>query len=277
MVHTKKFTVTALVLALLGCGGGGGPAISPAEAGPVCEQTLRSWSVTADRSLNNTAWGWSRVQEPVRLGRQSQRFEVRPGDCASDPGWSDCAQDRERSEMTVNQVVMPNTQQSVSWSVYLEPGFQDSARVKTTLGQLHQRAWFKNGPLLQFELWNGQYQMCIHRLTGDISAPVDRCEYWPLATLSDMQGRWTDVQFEIDTSIRTGWLKVWVNGQIKADIKTPVVVWDPTNFYFKYGVYRSFVSRQGAPMPTQIAYFDEVRMAPRAGLIAPQCNTNPVD
>jgi hypothetical protein len=92
-----------------------------------------------------------------------------------------------------------------------------------------------------------------------------------------MQGRWTDVQFEIDTSSRTGWLKVWVNGRIKADIKTPVVVWDPTNFYFKYGIYRSFVSRHGGPMPTQVAYFDEVKIATKVSQIDLRCAVPAVD
>ena len=92
-----------------------------------------------------------------------------------------------------------------------------------------------------------------------------------------MQGKWTDVQFEIDTSSRTGKLKVWVNGQVKADIASPVVTWDPDYFYFKYGIYRSFVSRHGAPMPTHIAYFDEVRIANRVSQIDLRCPIPAVD
>ena len=272
-----KFTIVALAIALQACGGGGGSAISEAEAAPACETTNRSWATTGRRSLSDTAWGWASVVTPVRLGTRAQRYEVRAGDCSADATWSDCQQDRERSEWVTDAQIRPASQTAISWSVYLEPGFKDSPTVKTTLGQLHQKAWFKNGPLLQFELWNGQYQMCIHRLTGDINNVVDKCEYWPLATLTDMQGKWTDVQFEIDTSSRTGKLKVWVNGQVKADIKTPVVTWDPDYFYFKYGIYRSFVSRHGAPMPTQVAYFDEVRMANRVSQIDLRCPIPAVD
>ena len=272
-----KFTIMALAIALQACGGGGGSAISEAEAAPTCETTNRSWATTGRRSLSDTAWGWAPVTTPVRLGTRAQRYEVRAGDCSADATWSDCQQDRERSEWVVDGRILTNSQTAISWSVYLEPGFQDSPTVKTTLGQLHQKAWFKNGPLLQFELWNGQYQMCIHRLTGDINNVVDKCEYWPLAKLSDMQGKWTDVQFEIDTSSRTGKLKVWVNGQVKADIASPVVTWDPDYFYFKYGIYRSFVSRHGAPMPTQVAYFDEVRIANRVSQIDLRCPIPAVD
>jgi len=273
----SKQSLISLAVLIAGCGGSGAGVEDLQAQTLVCEPTTATYRTQGTRSLSTTAWGWQQVTEPRRRGSLSQRFEVRPGDCAVDPGWSDCANDRERSEITVRENIRPSSRVSVAWSLYLANQFEDSPKVKTTLGQLHQRAWFKNGPLLQFELWNGQYQMCIHRLSGDINNPQDRCEYFPLATLTDMRGQWTDVQFEADLSSRTGWVKVWVNGQLKVNSQQPAVVWDPTNFYFKYGVYRSFVSRHGAPMPTQIAYFDEVRQAPRAGLIAAQCNTNPVD
>ena len=242
-----------------------------------CEQQTQSWATTGKRSLNDKPWGWSQVETPVRLGKVSQRFEVRAGDCAADNRWDDCAQDRERSEWVVNGQITPNSQKAFSWSIYLDPEFKDSPIVKTTLGQLHQEAWFKNGPLLQFELWNGQYQMCIHRLSGDINNATDKCEYWPLAKLSDMKGKWTDIKFYLDSNSRTGSLKVWVNEKVKADIKTPVVTWDPNYFYFKYGIYRTFVSNHGGPMPTQIAYFDEVRIANKISQVNLSCPMIPVD
>jgi hypothetical protein len=53
---------------------------------------------------------------------------------------------------------------------------------------------------------------------------------------------------------------VWVNGQLKADIKGPNTI-NTTPVYFKYGIYRSFVSRV-QNRPTQVLYFDEVRKGP---------------
>ena len=244
---------------------------------PICEQQTKSWGTSGKRSLNDKPWGWSQVETPIRLGKVSQRFEVRAGDCTGDIRWDDCAQDRERSEWVDDAHILPNSQKAISWSIYLDTEFKDSPIVKTTLGQLHQDAWFKNGPLLQFELWGGQYQMCIHRLSGNINNAIDKCEYWPLAKLSDMKGRWTDIRFYLDSSSQTGSLKVWVNEKVKADIKTPVVTWDPNYFYFKYGIYRSFVSRHGSPMPTQIAYFDEVRIANKISQVNLSCPLIPVD
>ena len=37
---------------------------------------------------------------PVRAGKKSIRFEVKPGDCGYDDGWSDCKKDRERHELS---------------------------------------------------------------------------------------------------------------------------------------------------------------------------------
>jgi transposase-like protein len=34
----------------------------------------------------------------------------------------------------------------------------------------------------------------------------------------------------------------------------------PQDYYVKYGLYRSFVSRHSGPMPTQVAFYDEVRI-----------------
>ena len=36
---------------------------------------------------------------PVRAGDKSIRFEVRPGDCGYNDGWSDCKKDRERQKI----------------------------------------------------------------------------------------------------------------------------------------------------------------------------------
>ena len=43
----------------------------------------------------------SAPEHPVRYGKKSERFEVRPGDCSRSKGgsWDDCKEDRERSEL----------------------------------------------------------------------------------------------------------------------------------------------------------------------------------
>ena len=54
------------------------------------------------RSLNNTSYGYNIIKDFTGTAPTEyiEVFDVRPGDCASDTGWSDCKQDRERSELS---------------------------------------------------------------------------------------------------------------------------------------------------------------------------------
>lgn len=125
-----------------------------------------SGSLPVDRSLNTTSWGYKLVSapEPVRAGEKSQRFEVRKGDCGQDQGWSDCNYDRERSEVLVRNLIYPKTDMWFSWSLFIPQDFKSGAKVKTTVGQIHQRGIVRVGenstaggfpsfpPLLQIDI-----------------------------------------------------------------------------------------------------------------------------
>ena len=56
-----------------------------------------------NRSLNDKKHGYAISSDVARAGKKSQRFEVRAGDCGEEIGWSDCANDRERSEIIVKK------------------------------------------------------------------------------------------------------------------------------------------------------------------------------
>lgn len=43
----------------------------------------------------NRRYGFSRVRGHTRLGKRSQRFEIRHGDCGGDKCWDDCTNDRQ--------------------------------------------------------------------------------------------------------------------------------------------------------------------------------------
>jgi hypothetical protein len=84
-------------------------------------------------------------------------------------------------------------------------------------------------------------------------------------------------------SKQDGFLEVYLNGKKKYDIRkdatllvkhhdkikqlkkdTDFIIFEPKDFFFKYGIYRSFISRYtnktGAGVPTQVLYYDEVRV-----------------
>ncbi|GAB4266013.1 MAG: hypothetical protein Kow0013_14770 [Pararhodobacter sp.] len=220
-----------------------------------------------ERSLSETPWGYGIVTAPTRAGAEAQRFEVRAGDCAANAGWDDCARDRERSEFRTAHEWAHGTEQWIGFSLFLPADFPSSPRVKTTLAQIHQTGGparvaggqTSHPPLMQMEVLGEIWRLTVHQ-PGRPNIHVD------LAPLPALRGVWSDVQIGYDS--RAGrHLEVWVNGTLRARVENWHTT-EPDRYYFKYGVYRSFVSRHGGPMPTQVALFDEVRLGPDRASVA---------
>lgn len=252
-----------------------------------CDVPWFNTGVAGRKSLNHYSHGWALSSEQVLKGSKAERFEVRPGDCGTDGTWSDCAMNRERSEILVEQPrIYPGETKFVSWNVYLPKDFEDSDKVKTTLGQIHSFGGPRGSagglpskpPLLQFDVFKGQYKMCWHKLSMVDGKLQDRCQWHDLKSLDNMRGSWTEVIIEVNTDTKQGYARVWVDGVNKVEISEPVATYRPEHFYLKYGIYRSFVSRQGGPMPTQVAYFDEVRIGSKLDHVSTQrCALKPVN
>lgn len=209
------------------------------------------------RSLNDKPWGHGLVDQnngPVFAGRTSERFEVRQGDCAAQPGWSDCAMDRERSEMSeLKPYTQMNSPTWYSWSVYFDPSWPDISPVTTTVGQFHQRN--QSAPAVLFVQKNGVYRMRIE--SAKALWPADK-QIYVLVNPKLLRNRWHNIVMNANWSTGAdGFIRVWVNGVLKVDIKGPTTV-NTTPVYFKYGIYRSFVSRV-PNRPRHIVYIDEVR------------------
>ena len=258
-----------------------------ANTAQACDLPWSNSGVMGRRSLNHLPHGWSLDSQQVLKGKRSERFEVRPGDCGQESGWNDCVMNRERSEILVEQPrIYPGETKFVSWNVYLPEDFEDSDKVKTTLGQIHSfggprgqaGGLLSKPPLLQFDVFKGRYQMCWHKLKMVDGQLQDRCQWHDLKSLNDMKGQWTEIIIEVNTDLNKGYAKVWVDRVIKVNIEEPVATYRPQHFYVKYGIYRSFVSRQGGPMPRQVAYFDEVRIGNKFDHVSTtRCNLKPVN
>ena len=240
----------AAILALTGCGG-----------------------LAVERSLNTKSWGYKKVlsPEPVRAGEKSQRFEVRKGDCSDDSGWNDCNMDRERSEIKVLNNFYPESDMWFSWSFYLPEDYKSAERVTTTIGQIHQRGVVGGltstaqgmpsfPPVLQFRTIGNSFGATYHRLIRNESTLVDKGEFEKITTVDALRGKWTDVVVHFRPTKENGILEIYINGKLERTIENSMLI-RPDNFYLKYGIYRSFVSKEHPNiMPTQIVYFDEVRM-----------------
>ena len=103
-------------------------------------------------------------------------------------------------------------------------------------------------------------QACLHILSGPADNVRDECRVFPLTTVNAMRGRWTDIMIYLDARDE-GEMEIYLNGQRRVST-TGFIRFVPREYYVKYGIYRSFLSRHGGPMPTQIAFYDEVRLEP---------------
>lgn len=218
------------------------------------------------RSLNDREWGISVVTAPVRAGRVSERFELRQGDCGAQPGWSDCAMDRERVEYSQLQPYIALGQEVwVSWSIMLDPQWQDLSPVTTTLGQFHHRD--SSTPALLFIQKDGRLSLRIESARSLYPGQDVR----PLLPLDALRGRWNDIVVQARfSSGPDGIVRVWVNGVKAVELLGPNTL-GTTPVFFKYGIYRSFVSR--VPVRARgVAYWDEVRSGPNRDSVDPRTN-----
>ncbi|MGX9856112.1 heparin lyase I family protein [Limimaricola variabilis] len=221
-----------------------------------------------ERSLNDTPHGFLRVSSPVRAGRTAQYFELRHGDCGADRWHSDCATDRERTEVWLpDNQWGPGTLQWIGYSIYLPPDFPGIDPLGTVAGQIHMQGGPTNmrgghpsqpGVLLM-DLNQSGYTACVIRLSGPRQAVQDDCLHVQIATLDQMRGRWTDIQIGLDLRRQGGSIEIWANGRLVKRVEG----FHPhmgERYYFKYGLYRSFISRYPGRIPTQWVVFDEVRL-----------------
>lgn len=236
-----------------------------------CISVAGTGRLAGERSLSDTKHGYAVVDDVARAGFMSQRFEVRAGDCGASIGlrgvWSDCENDRERSEFSIDKRWTYGENIWIGFSVFLPEDFKTSSNVRTTVGQIHQRggaAGTAGGfpsfpPLFQLEMKGDRYFLRVHMLSGDVNNVRNGVRDFNLTDVSKMRGQWTDITINFNTEGDIELLQVFVNGVRRAKIED-WIVFKPESYYFKYGIYRSFVSRNISPMPTQVLYIDEVRI-----------------
>lgn len=208
------------------------------------------------RSLNAKPHGYNLIEDAsgVAPAEYLERFEVRSGDCHFNRGYNDCKRNRERSELSEKgKRSLRGTSAWYGWDFYLEKDWPDIWPTKTVLGQFHQ---WRSHPVWMFLNHKG-------RLVLDDQSGGRTKQYIELIPTDELKGNWhrIEVHAKWERDDR-GFFKVWVNGAKKFEMNGPTITADVV--YFKYGVYRSFLSRykfaSGSPiLPTQTAFFANVR------------------
>jgi len=201
-----------------------------------------------------------------RRGNQYQGFELRDGDCGSYSDWDDCANDRERVEFTAEPFLPPRGKQCIAFSIMLDENFTLGSFNQTTLAQIQQRGGptgfmegYESRPgVLMFHAQDGYYDFDWLYLHGSRTDIKQTDLKFRLLSLDEMKGKWTDISFCLDFAKNN--MSLWVNGKRKFNINQPPTgLHLPESIYFKYGIYRSFGSKQLSIVPTQIVYYDEIR------------------
>ena len=201
---------------------------------------------------------------PVRAGQKSIRFEVRPGDCGYNDGWSDCDTDRERHELSGKRV--SGGEWWHSWSIYLPKDFVNVHPTKLALGQFHQEkghvVWmFQNQ---SFSTAGGYWV--------DNGVPGYTKTLNKILTQDEMIEKWNDILVNVKWSKKDdGFFKVWLNGKQVYSFEGPTKT--KAQVYFKFGIYRSYLGKwiyssknkkKEKGVPAQVVYFDEVRTAKKS-------------
>lgn len=194
---------------------------------------------------------------PVRLGHQSLRFEVKPGDCGyNSGGWDDCKNDRERHELSGNR--HGDGEYWYAWSIYLPKDFKNIYPTKLAMGQFHQS---KGHVVWMFQNADGGY--LVDNQVYGYTTRRDK-----ILNQKEMLGKWNDILVNAYwTDKKEGFFRVWVNGKLSYNYSGPTKS-KGKKVYQKFGIYRSFMSRykafksvdsESVLVPGQVVYFDEVR------------------
>jgi hypothetical protein len=206
------------------------------------------------RSLSDRPHGVTTV--PGSRKGTAQRFEVRPGDCTS----RDCYRDRERSELgEVDASSRVGDEYWYRFSFYLPTDFPNIYPAKTVLGQFHQKGVTSPPVLFQYGVPQGSNTSSYY-----LDFNQTKLGHFPLIDEKSLRGRWQDIRVHARWSMAAdGLIRVYVNGRLTADVAGPNTT-HMSPIYFKYGVYRSFLSRYkyaygSSDVPAQSALFRSVR------------------
>lgn len=226
------------------------------------QRSLAEGFTKFDLQSSRQKYAYSRAKFPD--GRRAERFELRSGDCPR--ATDDCNTDRERVEFSEKKPgIRLGKEMWVAWSVYLPRDFPrvraPNGWIATMLGQFHQKG--NSGPELMFHLTDSEYILHLadpHHLTNDPMNPHKELAWKPIYRRSQMIGKWTRIMVNANWSRESdGFIRVWINGKQVFKYSGPTTNDGRNPIYFKYGLYRSFVSVYGNKTPpTLVAYYRDV-------------------
>lgn len=223
-----------------------------------------------NESPHGHAFRYSVQGEPVRRGRVAERYELRDGDCRG----SDCKAGRSRSEIRLKKsATKARLGEDIwyGWSFYNQsiPTFSNDVNLMPVVGQWKMGA--NAHPVFKL-VYNGSSKTINVQLDDmKVAANWGKAERYghvcQLFALSQSRGRWVDIVVNTNFSNTVqGYLRVWVNGQLKCDYRGQLVANTSKKLYpgpnHRRGIFVSYAQRwdkeqPSKPKPTMVAFFDE--------------------
>jgi hypothetical protein len=255
--------------------------------------SLSSYSSTGsikgslDPWSHNKPYGHTVGNDIVRKGKTSERFEIRHGDCNRD----DCSNDRRRIEISSFNVPITNTTW-FGWSMYLPEDFMTLGETNTTIGQV--KTLRSRRPILGVLAREGQLNFS-YDIGEEFCVAIDDID----TLKGKWNDILVKIDFDTNYVKNKTYSEVFLNNKKVCDIKYPVINKGISEVYFRYGIYNSYVSRWlddnktkpvnlktfndkhigegrtiisptnrpweidwGVKLPTQVIYYDEIRIGP---------------
>ena len=176
------------------------------------------------------------------VGDKSFRFEVNNGECGQEPKWSDCENERERSELyyewNSNQFGKPDDEQwkKEKWYrffVFIPKEHNILAPSQTSIIQ-----WKRNKPSRVIIMFRYHHGGLYFDMNGDTFRPG---AFYHLKYDKDMREQWTEILFNTNwhPDKDKGFMKVWIDGKMKIDYKGVANTKIGNELNLRYGIYSS--------------------------------------
>lgn len=190
------------------------------------------------------------------LGNNSIRFESNNGECWQEPVWSDCKNDRERTELYYEKKPWKK-ERWYRFYIYLPKDYNSIAPAKMSLIQ-----WKRHKPSKVLVMFQHMHAGLTFNRNGDSF----KDSYVVLKSNEELLGNWTEIIFSTNwhPDPKKGFMKVWIDGKLKVDFKGVSNTKKGNVLSLRYGLYSSFMSRyktvfQKQEMPQRIIFFDGVK------------------
>ena len=182
-------------------------------------QAFDTWIFRKSSAPAFKSWGHNTVKapHPVRYGKESEKFEVRPGDCGWNIGftWNDCDNDRERHELNTWDTGTHHAKTGDNiwyrFSLYLPKSNTDLRGIDISYIQLFGAG---NSSACRFH----PYLQVVHSNPLGVWVKGIGHEKYNSTIISekDVKGKWHDIVINVLwTPHDFGYIQVFVNGGIR--------------------------------------------------------------